>query len=126
MVIVRKNSVDIAMVSHLQWFDTSERMKITTRSFQDWMTLRKVYQGNPVVACANLKTDCIYRLKNHTSSRAPSHPSSSAPRTASITVLGSNAETEVAASIESDTPSPSPLLLKDLVWEKLSNEVSCC
>lgn len=88
--------------------------------------LQRTYQGRPVVAWANLKTDCMYLLKNHTSSRAPAHPSSSAPRTASKIALGSNAEAEVAASMEFVKSSLSPLLLKDLAWGKLSIEVNCC
>ena len=109
------------MVSHLHTKAMSDMHKSAEN-----IKLQGTYQGRPVVTWANLKTDCMYLLKNHTSSRAPAHPSSSAPRTASKTALGSNAEAEVAASMELVKSPLSPLLLKDLAWGKLSIEVNCC
>ena len=109
------------MVSHLYNKGMSDMHKSA-----EYVKLQRTYQGRPVVTWANLKTDCMYLLKNHTSSRAPAHPSSSAPRTASKTALGSNAEAEVAASMEFVKSPLSPLLLKDLECGKLSIEVNCC
>ena len=98
MVSVLNTNVVIAMVSHLEMATMATSAECCESMQHETHKLVKLYHGKPVASWANRSTVCMYRLKNHTSSRAASQPSSSTPATALSTALGSNSESLMAAS----------------------------
>ena len=117
MVRVLNTKVVSAMVSHL-YHSLTPMIECCGSMHTTFHRLTSIYHGSPVVSWANLSTVCIYLLKNQTSSRAASQPSSSTPATALSIALGPKSESLVAAAstksvVLLDACVSSPLL-KDL------------